>query len=183
MFSTAMRMKPSATSARLAAVADLRGERDEARLHDLRIKRLVLRRPEDLGEERRNELANHHIGVGDGERPPAAIAGRPGIGSGGIGADAEARAVIKEDRSAACRDGMDEHHRRAHAHARDHALEGALIHSVEMANICRGAAHVEADDARKACQSRRLHRADHAACRSRQDGVLAFEQMRRGQPA
>ena len=44
---------------------------------------------------------------------------------------------------------MDQHHRRAHAHAGDHALEGPLIDAVEMADIGRGAAHVEADDAVK----------------------------------
>ena len=167
----------------LAAIADLGGKRGEAFAHDLGVERLVLRWAEDLGEELRNELPNHHIGVGDGERSAAPIAGRPRIGAGRVRPDAEARAVIKEDRSTARRDGMDQHHRRADAHACDHALEGPLVHAVEMADIGGGAAHVEADDAGEACEPRRLHRADHAACRPRQDGVLAVEQMRRGQPA
>ena len=166
MFSTAMRMKPSATSRRLAAVADLGGKRGEAFAHHLRIERLVLRRPEDLGEERRHELPHHHIGVGDGERSAAPIAGRPRIGAGRIGSDAEARAVIKQDRAAAGGDGMDQHHRRAHAHARDHAFEGALIDAVEMADVGRGAAHVEADDAAEAGDARGLHRANHPARRA-----------------
>ena len=167
----------------LAAIADLGGKRGEAFAHDLGVERLVLRRAEDLGEERRHELPNHHIGVGDGERSAAAIAGRSRIGAGGIGADAEARAIIDEDRTAARRYGMDQHHRRAHAHAGDHALEGPLVHAVEMADIGRRAAHVEADDAGEACDACRLHRADHAACRTGEDGVLAFEQMRRREPA
>ena len=142
-----------------------------------------MRRPEDLGEELRHELSHHHIGVGDGERPAAPIAGRPRIGARGIGADAEARAVIKEDRSAAGRDGMDQHHWRAHAHACNHAFEGPLVYAVEMADIGRGAAHVEADDAGEAGDARGLNRADHPARGPRQNGVLALEQMRRGQPA
>ena len=167
----------------LAAIADLGGERGKAFAHDLGVERLVLRWAEDLGEELRDELPDHHIGVGDGERSAAPIAGRPRIGAGRVRPDAEARAVVKEDRSTARRDGMDQHHRRADAHACDHALEGPLVHPVEMADIGGGAAHVEADDAGEARKPRRLHRADHAACRARQDGVLALEQMRRGQPA
>ena len=183
MFSTAMRMKPSATCAASRPSPISAASAAKRVAHDLGVERLVLRWPEDLGEELRHELPDHHIGVGDGERSAAAIAGRPRIGAGGIRADAEARAVIKEDRSTARRDGMDQHHRRAHAHACDHALEGPLVHAVEMADIGRGAAHVEADDAGEAREPRRLHRADHAAGRARQNGVLALEQMRRGQPA
>ena len=82
--------------------------------------------------------------------PPWPIAGGPGIGAGGVGADAKARAVEMQDRAAAGGDRVDLHHRRAHAHARDLGLEGALELAVEMGDVGRGAAHVEADDALKA---------------------------------
>src|SRR5262249_17516399 len=115
------------------------------------------------GKEIEHELPDHHVGVGDGERATASVAGWPGIGARGGGPDAKARAVIEEDRSTPCRDGMDQHHWSAHAHATDHAFECSLIHAGEVADIGRGAAHVEADDARKACNARRLHGADYAA--------------------
>ena len=66
----------------LAAVADLCGKRGEARTHDLGIERLILLRPEDLGEELRHELPDHDISVGDGERSAAPVAGRSRIGAG-----------------------------------------------------------------------------------------------------
>jgi hypothetical protein len=161
----------------LAAIADLGGEPGEALAHDLGVERLVLRRAEDLGEELRNELANHHIGVGDGERSAAPIAGWPRIGAGRVGADAEARAVVKEDRAAAGGDGVDQHHRRAHPHARDLGLERALVLAVVVRHVGRGAAHVEADQLLETGFAAGLRHADHAAGRPGQDRVLALEQF------
>src|SRR5680860_1536359 len=72
---------------------------------------------------------------------------------------------------------------RAHPGARHHALESSLIGAVVMADIRGGAAHVEADHLGEAGRLRGLDRADHAARRSRQDRVLAAEQIGRGEPA
>ncbi len=179
MLATAICKNPSATSCGGAAVADLAGEPGKGGAHGIRVDRLVLPRPEDGRKELRHQLAGHDIGVGDGQRPAAAIAGRPRIGAGRIRTDAQARAVVMQDRAAAGRDRVDQHHRRPHAHAGDLGLEGALIGAVEMGDVGRGAAHVEADDALEPRRAPGLDHADDAAGRARQDRVLALEQGRR----
>ena len=176
-------MKPSATCSAGAAVADLLRQRGEGVAHRVGVERLVLLRSENLRKEIGDELADHDIGVGDGERAAAAIAFRPGIGAGRIRADAKPRAVEMQDRAAAGRDGVDEHHRRAHAHAGDFGLEGALVFAGEMRHVGRGAAHVEADEPGKPRRPAGLGHADDAARRARQDRVLAAKQIRRRQPA
>ena len=183
MFSTAMRMKPSATSCGVlpspisAASAAKRSRTISASSG------WSWPGPKNLGEEVGHELPHHHIGVGDGEGTAAPIAGRPRQGARRVRPHAEARPVEMQDRAAAGRHGVDQHHRRAHPHARHHALEAPLVSAVEMADIGRGAAHVEADHAAEACEPRGLHGADHAARRAGQDGVLALEQMRRSESA
>ena len=142
-------MKPSATCSRRAAVADLLAQRGEALAHRFGIERRILLRPEDFRKEIRNELADHDVGVGDRERAAAPVACRSGIGAGGIRADAKPRAVEMQDRSAAGGDGVDQHHRRAHAHAGNFGLERALVFAGEMRHVGRGAAHVEADELRE----------------------------------
>ena len=167
----------------LRRLADLGRERGEFLAHDLGVERLVLARTEDRREMLRHELADHDVGVGDGERPAAAIGGGAGIGAGGIGPDGEAPGLVMQDRAAAGRDGVDAHHRRAHPDARHLRLEGALKLAGVMRDVGRSAAHVEADDAVEARHLRRLDRADHAARRAGEDRVLALEEMRGGEPA
>ena len=149
MFSTAILMKPSAISSGVRPPPTSFGERREAGAHRVVVERLVLRGPKIFGKKSGISLPSHHIGVGDGERAAAAVAGRARIGAGAVRADAEARAVEMQDRAAAGRDRVDAHHRRAHAHARDFGLERALVLAVEMRHVGRGAAHVEADDVAK----------------------------------
>ncbi len=167
----------------LPPAADFLRERCEAFAHRLAVERLVLLRAENLREEIGDEFAGHHIGVGHRERAAAAIAGRARIGARAVGTDAKARAVEMQDRAAAGRDRVNAHHRRAHAHARDLGLEGALIFAVKVRDIGRGAAHVEADDAREARFARGLRHRHHAAGGSGQDRVLALEQIGGGEPA
>ena len=88
-----------------------------------------------------------------------------------------------QDRAAAGRDRVDQHHRRAHAHARDLGLERALVFAVVVRHVGRGAAHVEADQAREAGLAPGLRHADHAAGRAGEDRVLALEQFGGGEPA
>ena len=78
---------------------------------------------------------------------------------------------------------MDLHHRRAHAHARDLRLEGALELAVEMRDVGRSAAHVEADDALEAGADAGARHRHHAARGARQDRVLAGEEPGRREPA
>ena len=89
-----------------------------------------------------------------------------------------------QDRAAAGRDRVDQHHRRAHAHARDLGLEGALVLAVEMGDVGRGAAHVEADDARRSRPRAPVSAMrDDAAGRAGEDGVLALEEIGRREAA
>ena len=76
MFSTAMRMKPSATSS--GGCAGLVRERGEAAAHDVLVERRVARSVRRYAERMRRKFADHHIRIGDGERPAAAIAIGPG---------------------------------------------------------------------------------------------------------
>ena len=163
--------------------ADLVGELGKGLLHGFGVERLVLLGPENLREEIGDQLADQHVGIGDGKRPAAAVAFRAGIGAGRVGADAEARAVEVQDRAAAGRDRVNEHHRRAHAHARDLGLERALVFAVVMRHVGRGAAHVEADQLLEAGFAAGLGHADHAAGGAGQDRVLALEQLGGGEPA
>ena len=92
----------------------------------LGIQRLVAARAEQVREEVGQQLADHQVGVGHGERPAAAVAGGAGIGAGAFGADPEALAVEADDRAAAGRHRVDLHHRRADPDARDLGVERAL---------------------------------------------------------
>ena len=88
-----------------------------------------------------------------------------------------------QDGAAACGDGVDVEHGRAHPHAGDLGLEGALIAAGIVGDVGGGAAHVEADNALEACRPGGLDRADNAARRPGQYGVLALEAARIHQPA
>ncbi len=165
------------------AAADLRRQRGEPVADDICIERLGLIRTEDRRKEIRHQLSGHDIGVGHRQRTAAAIAGRPRIGARGFRPDAEARAIELQQRSPACRHGVDQHHRGAHAHAGDLGLEGALIFAVEMGDVGRSAAHVEADDAAKAGGVPRFGKADHAAGGAGENGVAALEQVGGGETA
>ncbi len=88
-----------------------------------------------------------------------------------------------QDRAAARRHRVDQHHRCAHAHAGDLRLIGAFELAVEMRDVGRGAAHVEADDLVEARLPRGFHRADDAARRAGEDAVLALELAGVGQAA
>ena len=88
-----------------------------------------------------------------------------------------------QDRAATRRDGVDQHHRRLHAHARDFRLEGALVFAVIMRDIGGGAAHVEADHLAEPGGSSRLGETDHAAGGAGEYGILALKQIGGGEPA
>lgn len=163
--------------------ADLFRQFGKGRFHGVCVERLVLLGPEDFWEELRDQLAGHHIRIGDGEGATAAITCRARIGAGTVGADAEARAVEVQDRSAACRDRVNEHHRCAHAHARDFCLECALVFAVVVRYVGGGAAHVEADQVFDTGFVSGLGHADHAARGTGEDRVLALEQLCRGEAA
>ena len=162
---------------------DLGRELPELLPRELAIERLIRLRPEHLGEEARMELADHQVGVGHGQRAALAVAGRARVGAGGFRADPETGAVEVEDRAAARGHGVDRHHRRPHAHARDLRLEGPLVLAGVVGDVGRGAPHVEGDDLREAGERADPDRADDAAGRPGQDRILALEPMRVDQAA
>ena len=162
---------------------DLRGERLELRAHRLAIERLVAAEAEDGGEKARIELAEQHIGVGDGERAATPIAGGAGVGAGAVRPDAEAAAVELEDRSATGRDRGDRHHRHAHLDPGDLGIDRPLERAVVERDIGGGAAHVEADDPIETRGSGGARRADHAAGGAGEDRILALEARGIDQPA
>ncbi len=183
MFSTAMVTKPSATASGVRPSPISAASAANFSRTTVGVERLVLAGAEDRREEVGLQLAEHDVGVGDGERAAAPVAGGAGIGAGRIRADAEASGLEMQDRAAARRDRVDAHHRRAHAHAGDLGVEGALVFAVIMGDVGRGAAHVEADDLVEAGELRRLDHADDAAGRAGQQRVLALEHVGGGQPA
>ncbi len=162
---------------------DLPRQHREFLVHHLGVERLVGGRAEHPRKVGRLDLAQHHVAVGDRQRPTAAVAGRTRIGASGLRADAVARAVEVQDRAAAGRHRVDAHHGRTHAHPGHQGLEGALVFAVVVGHVGRGAAHVEGDDLVEAAHGRGLHGADDAAGRAGQDRVLALEQAGVGQPA
>ena len=82
-----------------------------------------------------------------------------------------------QDRTATGSDRVDQHHGRAHAHPGNLGLEGALVFAVIVGDIGRRAAHVKADNLFKPGHRAGFDRADHTACRTRQDRVLALEHV------
>ena len=164
-------------------VSDLTGQLRELRCDDFAVQPLVLGRAEDRRKKLGLQLAEHDIGIGDGERAAASVAGRAGVGACRIRAGAEAPRLEMQDRPAARCDRVDAHHRRTDAHAGDFGVEGALVVAVIVGDVGRGAAHVEADHLAEAGEPGRLDHADHAAGRAGQDGVLALEAVGRGEAA
>ena len=168
---------------RAAAVADPRGQVGEPRADDVGVQRLVAVRPEHPREVLRLDAAEHHVGVGDGERAAAPVAGRAGVGTGRVRADPVPGAVEVQDRTAAGRDGVDVDHRRAQPHAGHLGVEDPLVPPGVVRDVGRGAAHVEADDVVEAGELRHPYHADDAAGRAGQDRVLAAEVPGLGQAA
>ncbi|MNX61187.1 hypothetical protein D3C86_921140 [compost metagenome] len=155
----------------------------EALNHGVAVQGFVGLGAEDLGEEVRLDLAQQHIAVRDRQRAATAVARGPGVGARRIRADAQARAVEMQDRTAARRHGVDAHHGCAHAHAGHLGFEFAFKLARVMRHVGRGAAHVKADDLGEPGDFAGAHHADDAAGRAGQNGVLATETVRVGQAA
>ena len=167
----------------MAALAHLRRQRAELRANDVRIQRFVSAQTEQVWEMRRLQPAQHDVGVGHGKRPAAAITRRTRRRARAVRPHAHPCAVIVQDAAAAGCHGVDRHHRRTHPHAGDLGFERTLERAVVQRHICTGAAHIEADDPLVPGHRRRARRADDAARRARQDGVLALEPVRLRQAA
>src|SRR3546814_136489 len=109
--------------------------------------------------------------------PPQPTAGseRTRSAPGSEAAEGEPRAVPAAERAAARGDGVDAQHRRADARARDDRLVVALEAAGIMADVGRGAAHVEADQARLAQGCGAADHADDAPRGAGEDRIAAVE--------
>ena len=81
------------------------------------------------------------------------------------------------------RHGVNPHHGRAHANPRHFSLKRALKLTIKMGNVCRGATHIKTDDTVETRHTARLHHADNATGRARQNRILALKHIRCRQPA
>ena len=124
---------------------DLLAELGEQGLRDLGVERGVAAGAEYLREVIRLDAAEQHVGVGDGERAAAPVAGRPGIGAGRVGPHPVPAAVEVQHRAAARGHRVDGQHRRPQPDPGDLRLVLALELAREVRHVGGGAAHVEAD--------------------------------------
>jgi hypothetical protein len=147
------------------------------------VERLVGVGAEDGGEKLGAKLSGHDIGVGHRQRTAPAIGRRAGVGARAVRPDAHAGAVELQNRAATRRHGVDVHHRRAHPHPGDLGHEDPLVFPGVVADIGRGAAHVEADDLLEPGDLGGADTADHAARGAGENGVLALEHARIGEAA
>ncbi|OQC04256.1 MAG: hypothetical protein BWX79_02528 [Alphaproteobacteria bacterium ADurb.Bin100] len=165
----------------LRRTAGLGGQHGKLRLHHVPIESLVGAMAKHPGKVRRLDLADHHVGVGHGQRAAAPVAGRAGVGARALRAHAKTCAVELQDGAATGRHGVDAHHRGAHAHASHLRLELAFELAGKVRYVRGGAAHVKADHALHAGQFGGAGHADDAAGRAGQDRVLALKGVCVGQ--
>ena len=149
---------------------------------------VAVERPVPAGAEHRGEVPGHdppeqQVAVGHRQWSAAAVAGRARIGARGLGPDDEAAPVEAADRSASCRHRVDPEHRRRYADAADHRLLPPLERAAPQRHVGRGAAHVEADDARRARVRRGGGHADDPARGAREQRVLPADRARLGEAA
>ena len=168
---------------RRPAAADPPRKAGKGAAHPFGIERLHPGSAEDLRKVLGIDPSQHQVGIGQSERPAAAITGGAGIGPRGVRSDTKPRAVEVEDGTAACRDRVNAQHRRAHAHPGDLGFENALEFAVEMRHIGGGAAHVEADEAAETRHASGFRHPHHAAGGPRKDGILAVKEIGRGEAA
>ena len=126
-------------------------------------------------ETRGLQAAEEKIGVGDGGLSAASVADGPGIGSGGLGTDAEdASSVEAGEGASAGADGVDVEHGNADGKACDLGIGRSGNFIFDQGNVGGGAAHVEGDDAVEAAGAGGGGRADDASGRTGEDGAHGF---------
>jgi len=130
-----------------AAVANRVGNLPQPCARCLDVDRLVAVLAEHARELRRVDPPEHEVAVGHRHRPARAVTGRPRLRARRLRPDSKTHPVEPADRSAARRDGVQLHHRRADADTGDDAFLGQLESPGVMRHIGRGTAHVEPDQA------------------------------------
>ena len=159
------------------------------RLHDLGIERFIAARAKHFREMLGLNFAHHHIGIGHGQRPTAAVARWPRVGACAFRAHTKASTIKLQNGAATGRHRVNAHHGRAHAHTGHLGFKLTLELACKVADIGGGATHVKANHpglARQALamgksQLGRARHAHNATGRARQNGVFALKRMGVGQ--
>ena len=97
------------------AAADPFRQFGKARANDFDIEGRVLGWPEDAWEQIGLKLSQHEVGVGHGQRPTTAVGSGAGTGARRVRANLKAPVLIMKHGASASGDGVDAHHRHAHA--------------------------------------------------------------------
>src|SRR5947209_1010355 len=105
-----------------ALVPDSVGDLLQPRPRRIGVERLIALRSEHVRKLPRVDTTEEKIAVGDGEWSAIAVTGGTRVRARALRPNAEAHAVEAANRPAARRDGVNLHHRRADAHARDNAF-------------------------------------------------------------
>ena len=170
-------------AAHAAGVANLVGQLGDAACGSIGVERLIAVGAEDGREVLGPYDTEHRVGIGERERAVVAVADRPGVSAGRLGAHTQAAAVEREQRSAPCSDRVHVDDRRTDADARHLGLVRPFELAGKMGDVGRRAAHVKADEPFEAgCLSRAGH-ADNAAGGTRQQCIAAGEAPGIGQTA
>ena len=114
---------------------DAAGQRGELFAHHRAVDRLIASGAEYVRELIGHQLAQHHVAIGNGQRPAAAIARRARHSSGAVRSDHQPPHIEPADRSAACRHGVDPQHRRADPHPGNAGFAVTLKRSGIVADI------------------------------------------------
>ena len=116
------------------------------------------------------QVAQDHMGVGDGRALAAAAVGRrAGIGAGALRTDGQRAGLDLGDRAAARADRHHVDHRQRQRPFADMALLGERDAAVlDQADVGAGAADIDGDDILDAARRGDVARADHAGRRARQ---------------
>ena len=122
------------------------------------------------------EVAEDHVGIGDGGLISPAIAGGSGAGSGAFGADPQGAAGIdRGDGAAAGADGVHVHHGHADGKAAEGVPGGDYRLLPDQRDIGGGAAHVEGDEISVMTPGPRdSHGPDHPGGGTGKEGVHGF---------
>ena len=162
----------------LGAAAGLAGQFVEFLLHHVMAQRFIGLRAKHFGKVARLHLADQQVGIGHGQRPATAVAGRAGVRAGALRPDAKTLAVKFQDGATARRHRVNTHHRRTHAYTGHLGFKLALELAGVVRHVGGGAAHVKPNHFLDAGNGRSARHADNAARRATQYRVLAMKSMR-----
>ena len=114
---------------------DAAGQRGEFFAHHRSVDWLIASGAEYVRELIGHQLAQHHVAIGNGQRPATAITRRARHSSGAVRSDHQPPHIEPADRSAACRHGVYPQHRGADPHPGNAGFAVTLERAGIMADI------------------------------------------------